>query len=167
VRANRSPCSSTSNKNTELKRRDRGLYRRCERRARRPPSHVDLADPQIFRGHLAAVFLLFITDLGTFIKGAQTGPFHCRDVHENIFAAVGGLNKSISLGRVEPLHSPYSHCRYPPKKERSNSRDSSAKPVATLWQKAVALRIERRQVAWDRSPEPWLPAALQSAHGLS
>src|SRR6202023_2692456 len=63
-------------------------------------------------------------------------------VHEDILAAVIGLYKSIALGRVEPLHS--TCCHFGISSKKTDQRDSSDKLVATRWQKAVAVTIQRR-----------------------
>jgi hypothetical protein len=78
---------------------------------------IGLADPEIFRGCFPAVLLLFVAHLRTLIEGAQPGLFDRRDVYEYVFAAVVGLNKSKSLGRVEPLYGTCCHflspfCKY-------------------------------------------------------
>jgi hypothetical protein len=71
------------------------------------------ANPQIFRWCFAAVFRLFVAHLGTLIEGAQAGSLDGRNVHEHILAAVVGLNKSETFGRVEPLHGTCRHVRTP------------------------------------------------------
>jgi hypothetical protein len=77
------------------------------------PRTAFLADSQIFRRCFAAIFRLFIAHLGALIEGAQTGSFHGRDVHKNVFAALIGLNKSIALSGVKPLHNTRRHARSP------------------------------------------------------
>ena len=72
-----------------------------------------LAYSQILRGRFAPVFLFFEANLDTFVEAAQTSLLHCRDVHEHVPAAVVGLDKSITLGWVEPLHSTYRHVHTP------------------------------------------------------
>ena len=69
----------------------------------------NLSDSQIFGGRLATVAYLFVAHLGTLIEAAQSRLFDGRDVHEDILAAIVGLNESISLRRVKPLHSTYRH----------------------------------------------------------
>jgi len=71
------------------------------------------ANPEIFRGSFAAVFLLFVAHLGALIEVAQASSFHGRDVYKHVFSAGIGLNKSKSFGRVEPLHSTCRHVRTP------------------------------------------------------
>src|SRR5687767_8021115 len=69
---------------------------------------------QIFGRLLASVRDDFIVHLLALIEGAQTRPFHCRDVHEHIFAATARrLNKAIALCRVEPLYCSTSHVASP------------------------------------------------------
>src|ERR1700761_778119 len=72
-----------------------------------------LANSQIFRRRFAAVVLLFVAHLGALIEAAEAGPFHGRDVHKHVLAAVVGLNKSVTLGRVKPLDSTCRHVRTP------------------------------------------------------
>src|SRR5439155_18079769 len=67
------------------------------------------ANPQIFRGPFASVVHFFIAHLGTLIEVAQAGSFNGRDVHKHVLAAIVGLNKSISLSRIEPLHNTSRH----------------------------------------------------------
>src|ERR1700726_1592697 len=71
------------------------------------------AGSQIFRRFFTAIFRLFVAHLGALIEGAQTGSFHGRDVHKNIFTALIGLNKSIALSGVKPLHNTGRHTRAP------------------------------------------------------
>src|ERR1700722_6803075 len=63
----------------------------------------------MFRGRFAPVLHLFVTHLGSLIEVAKAGSFHGRDVHEHVFAAIIGLNKSKPLGCIEPLHSTCRH----------------------------------------------------------
>src|ERR1700730_18246478 len=65
--------------------------------------------PSLVRGRFAAVVLLFVAHLGTFVEVAQARSLHGRDVHKHVLAAIVGLNKSKSLSRVEPLHSTCRH----------------------------------------------------------
>src|SRR5258708_19738068 len=64
-----------------------------------------LSDSQIFGGRLATVARFFVAHLGTLIEAAQPRFFDGRNVHEDILAAAIGLNETISLLRVKPLHS--------------------------------------------------------------
>jgi hypothetical protein len=77
------------------------------------PRTAVLADSQIFRRCFTAIFRLFVAHLGALIEGAQTCSFHGRDVHKNVFAALVGLNKSIALSCVKPLHNTRRHARSP------------------------------------------------------
>jgi hypothetical protein len=63
-----------------------------------------LTDSQVFRGRLAPVFPLFVADLGAFIETAQTGFFHRRHVHENVFASAVGLDEPKSFDWIKPFH---------------------------------------------------------------
>jgi hypothetical protein len=69
------------------------------------------ANPQIFRGRFAPVRHLFVAHLSALIEVAQAGFFHGRDMHKHVLAAVVGLNKSKSLGCVEPLHNTCRHVK--------------------------------------------------------
>jgi hypothetical protein len=68
-----------------------------------------LSDSQIFGGRLATVARFFVAHLGTLIEAAQPRFFDGRNVHEDILAAAIGLNETISLRRVKPLHSTCRH----------------------------------------------------------
>ena len=81
--------------------------------ARRREPAVPLLHLQIFRALFAFVRDHVITDLVAFAEVIQAGLFNSRDVHENILAAAVGLNKAISLSRIEPLHSTCRHGRTP------------------------------------------------------
>jgi len=80
---------------------------------REPAARSILPNLQIFRRLLALVRHNIEGDLGTLVEAIQAGSFDCRNMHEDILAAVVGLNKSIALGRVEPLHSTCRHVRSP------------------------------------------------------
>jgi len=73
------------------------------------PRKLILSDSQIFGGRLATVAHFFEAHLSTLIETTQSGFFDCRDVHEDILATVVGLNESISLRWVKPLHSTCRH----------------------------------------------------------
>jgi len=75
------------------------------------------ADPQILRRHFSAIFLHFITYFGAFVQIAEAGPLHGRDVDEHIIAPAVRLNKTKTLGRVEPLHRTCRHARSPVAKQ--------------------------------------------------
>src|SRR5260370_4324049 len=61
-------------------------------------------DPQILRRSLPLVGHFLIAHLCTLIECAEPSFLDHGDVHEHILAAVIGLNESIALCRVEPLH---------------------------------------------------------------
>src|ERR1700716_1434200 len=63
-----------------------------------------LPDPQILRRSLPLVGHFLIAHLCTLIECAEPSFLDRGDVHEHILAAVIGLNESIALCRVEPLH---------------------------------------------------------------
>src|SRR3979490_2038452 len=81
-------------------------------RARPPPARAgglrpplpELPDPQILRRSLPLVGHFLIAHLCTLIECAEPSFLDRGDVHEHILAAVIGLNESIALCRVEPLH---------------------------------------------------------------
>src|SRR3981189_578552 len=85
------------------------------------------ANSQIFRGRFAPVLHLFVAHLGTLIEAAQAGSFNSRDVHEDILAAVVGLNKSKSLSCVEPLHNTCRHVTLSLGKTKNNRRNKGVK----------------------------------------
>src|SRR5258708_14582976 len=66
-------------------------------------------DPQILRRSLPLVGHFLIAHLCTLIECAEPSFLDRGDVHEHILAAVIGLNESIALCRVEPLHRSGSH----------------------------------------------------------
>jgi hypothetical protein len=72
----------------------------------------DLACPEVHRGRFPAVFLDLELDLLTFIERAQSGALDGGDMHKDIPASTCGLNETIALLRVEPLHRSARHCRF-------------------------------------------------------
>src|ERR1700719_1302384 len=60
--------------------------------------------PKILRRSLPLVGHFLIARLYTLIECAEPSFFGRGDVHEHVLAAVIGLNESIALCRVEPLH---------------------------------------------------------------
>src|SRR5260370_4980831 len=66
-------------------------------------------DPQILRRSLPLVGHFLIAHLCTLTECAESSFFNRGDVHEHILAAVIGLNESIALCRVEPLHGSSCH----------------------------------------------------------
>jgi hypothetical protein len=54
-----------------------------------------------------------VAHLGTLNEIAQARFLNGRDMHEDVLAAVVGLNKSKSLGRIEPLSQYLSPIRSP------------------------------------------------------
>src|SRR5206468_76128 len=78
-------------------------------RLRREPAGLRHAlpkspDPQILRRSLPLVGHFLIAHLCTLIECAEPSFLDRGDVHEHILAAVIGLNESIALCRVKPLH---------------------------------------------------------------
>src|SRR4051812_40486539 len=66
---------------------------------------------QLARGHLAAalIALQLEADLLAFVERAEARTLDGRDVHENVVAAVVGLDEAEALSGVEPLHGAGSH----------------------------------------------------------
>ena len=64
---------------------------------------------EIFSRFLAAIGDNFILNVLAFVERAQPGPLDRGDVHEHILAAALRLDKAVTFGRVEPLHSACSH----------------------------------------------------------
>src|SRR3954466_8885180 len=60
---------------------------------------------------LAAVGDFFVFDGLPFIEGRKTSFLNCRNMNENVLAAIAGLDEPVTLGRVEPLHGTFSHSR--------------------------------------------------------
>jgi hypothetical protein len=61
----------------------------------------------------AAVLLDLIVDLLAVNEGLKARSFDSGNVHENILPAIVGLDKSKSLGAVEPLHGSSRHMLIP------------------------------------------------------
>src|ERR1700739_1197982 len=92
--------------------------------ARKPPQR-DLRGPNPRRagGQLAAMACKgcgrrrlarssgeqFVADLGTLGEPGVTRLLERRDVDEHVLSAAIGLDKSISLGWIKPLHCPHRH----------------------------------------------------------
>ena len=77
-----------------------------------PHGRQDLAArPEVHRGRFSTVLLDLELDLLTFVERAQSGALDGGDVHEDIPASICGLNETIALLRVEPLHRSARHCR--------------------------------------------------------
>src|SRR5882757_4147810 len=60
---------------------------------------------------LAAVGDLFVLDALSFVECRKPSFLNCRNMNENVLAALRGLDKPVTLGRVEPLHRTFSHSR--------------------------------------------------------
>jgi hypothetical protein len=71
-----------------------------------------LTDPEILSRLLAPIGNDFVAHLGTLIEAAQSRFLNSRNVHEDVFAAVVWLDKSVTLGRVEPFHYTCRHVRF-------------------------------------------------------
>ena len=60
---------------------------------------------EVFGRSLAAIGNFFVFDRLSFVERGKTSFLDRRNMNENVFAATRGLDKSETLGRVEPLHS--------------------------------------------------------------
>lgn len=62
--------------------------------------------PQLIGGLLARAAIRghFIGNLLVLLKGTKAGTLDSADMHEDVLAAVFGLNEAITLGFVEPLN---------------------------------------------------------------
>src|SRR5580704_16953612 len=112
------------------------------------PRTAALADSQIVRRCFTAIFRLFVAHLTALVEGAQTGSFHGRDVHKNVFAALIGLNKSIALSGVKPLH---------------NTRRHALSPSYANQRRLGPPRVERKKTTQGRCPHIHRPSKQQSA----
>src|SRR4051812_42563867 len=76
-----------------------------------PDARSVLAGLQLARGHLAAalIALQLEDDLLAFVQRAEARALDGGDVHEDVVAAVVGLDEAEALGGVEPLHGAGSH----------------------------------------------------------
>src|ERR1700709_2327589 len=70
------------------------------------PSASDL---EVLCRGLAAVGDFLVFHRLSFIEGRKTGLLDRRNMNEHVLAAIAGLDKSETLGRVKPLHSTFSH----------------------------------------------------------
>src|SRR5664279_1878478 len=64
---------------------------------------------EVFSRGLAAIGNLFVFDRLSFVERGKASFLDRRNMNENVFAATRGLDESKTLGRVEPLHSTFSH----------------------------------------------------------
>jgi len=64
---------------------------------------------EVFGGFFPAVSRDFVAYLSALIQAAQTRSLDGRDMDEHVLAARVGLDKSIALCRIEPLHCTYCH----------------------------------------------------------
>ena len=74
---------------------------------------IGLLHLEVFGRFFAAVRHDFIFNLLAFVEIAQSGALDSRDVNEHILAAALRLDKAVTFGRVEPLHSACSHNKSP------------------------------------------------------
>src|SRR4051812_9225901 len=72
-----------------------------------------LSHLEIFRRFLAAIGNDLVLNVLAFVEGAQSGALDGGDVNEHILATTLRLDKAVTLGRVEPLHSACSHYQSP------------------------------------------------------
>jgi hypothetical protein len=64
---------------------------------------------EIFGRGLAAIGNLFVFHGLSFVERRKTGFLDRRNMNKYVFAATRGLDETKTLGRVEPLHSTFSH----------------------------------------------------------
>ena len=86
-------------------------------------SRANLSHLEIFRRFLAAICDDFVLNVLTFVERAQSGALDGGDVNEHILATALRLDKAITLGRVEPLHSACSHYQSPSLQKNKSSDD--------------------------------------------
>jgi hypothetical protein len=86
---------------------------------------------EMFCRFLAAIGDNLVLNVLAFVERAQPGPLDRGDVNEHILAAALRLDKAVTFGRVEPLHSACSHSSVSKSSENSPSlwcSDASPRP---------------------------------------
>src|SRR5476649_2625650 len=73
------------------------------------PGRVLALNLEVLGRGLAAIGNLFVFHRLSFVERRKTSFLDRRNMNENVFAATRRLDKSKTLGRVEPLHSTFSH----------------------------------------------------------
>ena len=89
--------------------------------------------PKVFGRFLPAVRRDLIAHLRALIQRAQTCSLDGRDMDEHVLAASVGLNESIPLRRIEPLHCTYCHVASPTISEHGRM-------LTEIWRKERAAR---------------------------
>src|SRR5215467_8732727 len=87
--------------------------RSAYRITRSPETRGRSLNLEIHRGCFPAVLFDLILDLLPFIERAQSSALNRGDMDEHVFAASLRLDKSIALGRIEPLHGAARHFDLP------------------------------------------------------
>jgi len=64
---------------------------------------------EVFGRGLAAIGNLFVFNRLPFVERGKASFLDRRNMDKHVLAATGGLDESKTLGRVEPLHSTFSH----------------------------------------------------------
>src|ERR1700704_34430 len=64
---------------------------------------------EVFSRGLAAVRDFLVLHRLSLIERGKTGLLDRRNMNEHVLAAIAGLDKTETLGRVKPLHSTFSH----------------------------------------------------------
>src|SRR6266403_1447046 len=64
---------------------------------------------EVLRRGLAAICDLFVFDRLSFVERGKASFLNRRNMNKNVLAATGRLDKTKTLGRVEPLYSTFSH----------------------------------------------------------
>src|SRR5260370_32975545 len=74
------------------------------------PQPVRLAlNLEVLRRGLAAIGDFFVFDRLSLVERGKASFLDRRNMNKNVLAATGRLDESKTLGRVEPLHSTFSH----------------------------------------------------------
>src|SRR3954467_12636389 len=71
--------------------------------------HAVASNLKVFGRGLAAIGNLFVFHTLSFVERRKASFLDRRNMNKNVLAATGGLDKSKTFGRVEPLHSTFSH----------------------------------------------------------
>src|SRR5215212_6687603 len=73
------------------------------------PDRVLALNLEVLGRSLAAIGNFFVFDRLSFVERGKAGFLDRRNMNENVFAATRRLDETKTLGRVEPLHSTFSH----------------------------------------------------------
>src|SRR3979490_3419522 len=73
------------------------------------PRRAFASNLEVLGRGLAAIGNLFVFDRLSFVERGKASFLDRRNMNENVLATARRLNESKTLGRVEPLHSTFSH----------------------------------------------------------